>query len=283
MNLTTPPPVEHLDPGYAAEVKQDLVRKARQSRKRRTQSWTPILAAACACALITTGVFYLSHTGDRQVEPSSPTTPASPTTSAKVLQVPAEASAIEHTDIHPAIPRQGRAAARECLAPRGDAYGNTPDWLDPKHADTATIRSARWVKDPRGPDGQSLVLSFDSNVSGMAFHCVNSRMIWWSGSGDFYQEKDAVTGTWSSTFRGNGPKLTADAEYRFRTADHVDRVQLRIRGVDGASPWYSVKVVDNMGYVAGQLPGVPRNESRLEVDARGFDAAGKQVWSKTYG
>ncbi|MFB6721392.1 hypothetical protein ACFCV3_14565 [Kribbella sp. NPDC056345] len=280
MNLTTPPPVEQLDPGYAADVKHDLVRKARQSRKRRTQSWTPILAAACACALITTGVFYLGHTGGGQPEPAGPTRPARP---AKVSQVPAKASAIESTDLGPASDSEARAAARQCLTPQIDAHGNSPAWLDPVDVDTATIRSARWVKDPASPGGRHMVLSFESTISSMAFHCLNGLMTWWDGSGGFYNETEPVTGTWSPSYRGDGPEITAVVEYQFRAADEVDHVQLRIRGVNGASAWYSMRVADNMGYLVGELSGVPKDNTRLEVDARAFDKDGKQVWSKLYG
>ncbi|MFF1820072.1 hypothetical protein ACFVWG_22405 [Kribbella sp. NPDC058245] len=278
MNLTSPPPVEQLDPEYAETLRRNAVRGAYKAFRPRPPRWVPVAAAACGVAVIATGVVALSRGGGGTVEPEPASTPAP----AKIVEVPANASKVVSNDLGAASESDARAAARKCLTPVEDAYGHTMDLFKPEDADTAKIQSARWVKDPGMPaNGKSLLQSLDTRDSGLTFHCLGDLMIWWGPTASPYHEKEPVAGTWSRSDAGPGPEITSLADYRFRAADNVDRVQLRIRGVAGASPWYSIKVIHNLGYLKGELPGTPITKYGLKLDLRAFDKSGKQVWSKT--
>ncbi|GAB3954318.1 hypothetical protein GCM10029976_096360 [Kribbella albertanoniae] len=282
MNLTTPPPVEHLDPGYAADVKHDLVRKARKPKRARWTpflAWVPIVAATAAIAISTTTVVTLSRSGG-----GGSTDPAGPP---GIVQVPPEASKVEETDLGPADEAWARAAAEKCLVPSTDAYGTKSHWNSPADAKTAKIRSARWVKNVVHPDERrQLLQSFSIVDEDVVFQCLDGVVLWHgitSELDDGVSAQEPVAGAWSWGSEDQGPVTVANSDYIFRATDDVERVQLRIRGTEAASPWYSTRVSGNLGYIAGVLPGAQADAGRLEVDLRAFDKAGKQVWSKTFG
>jgi hypothetical protein len=278
MNLTSPPPVEQLDPEYAADLKHDLVRKARKRRSTRWTpyfAWVPIVAATAAIAVITTTAVDLSRSGS--------TDPAGP---AGVLQVPANQGLREWVEIGKADDADARAAARQCLTPRKDAYGNVTPVGKPSDVDTAAIKYARWIKayGGRGKDKQ-LLQTLVTKTENAWFQCLDGEVLrWGSASSEFGDwEKDVVFGTWSWEGYREGKSNGVRASYSFRTKKNVELVELRIRGEAGVSPWYSEVVVDQAGYITGVLADAVPEHGKAEIDVCGFDAAGKQVFFKTFG
>ncbi|MFI5733360.1 hypothetical protein ACIA49_24820 [Kribbella sp. NPDC051587] len=269
MNLTSPPPVEQLDPEYAADLKHQLVRQARNRRNRWTplRTWVPIVAATAAIAVSTTTVVALSR--------KSP----SPAGTAGIVQLAPDQSAAEPTEIGPATDAEARAAARRCLVPQQNAYGSASHLGKPADAETATILSARWIT--TGTENKQLLQTFVTRDEHFWFQCLDGEVLRWSPDQGWIGAwaKDPVPGTWTWSDVPGGVR----ASYSFRTLPSVDRVELRIRGLDGASPWYGVPVTDRAGYVAGTLPGATAQHGKAEIDVRALDKSGRQVWFTTFG
>ncbi|GAA0626926.1 hypothetical protein HPO96_36255 [Kribbella sandramycini] len=269
MNLTTPPPVEQLDPEYAADLKQELVRKARRQEQPRSHrrvlfTWVPIVAAVTAVAISTASVVGLSQSRGG---------PAGP---AGIVQLPADQSPQQTLENGLAFPPEIDTAARECLTPKKNAYGYPNHLGNPEAA--KTIRSARWIKIPG--DLPRLHLTLVTRPANVWYQCLDGEFL---RDGVVLEDRtwynEPVRGTWAwSTVDGE-----ARASYSFRTDPAVTRVELRIRGTEGASPWFWVNVEDSSGYVAAALPGAEAQHGRSEVDVRALDENGKQVWAKTFG
>ncbi|WP_405059886.1 hypothetical protein OG474_45150 [Kribbella sp. NBC_01505] len=280
MNLTTPPPVEELDPEYAETLRRNAVRGAYKAfRPRPNRRWLPFLAGVPVAAAICAIAIGLSGLGDQnRSEPLQPA--ARPTT---VIQTPAKASKVEYVDLGPASEADRQAAARECLTHNGPHDGLS-DWQKPEFANTSTVRSARWIKDPRVPGGRVLLQSFETPQA-VVFVCSDTNVTWWGRAGDLdkmYEGETVVSGSSWGWGESTTPGIAVYASYDFRATAGVASVQFRIRGVDAVSSWYSVKVVDHVGYLAGTLPGSPKERPRAVLDVRAFDKSGKQIWSKTY-
>ncbi|MFC9691377.1 hypothetical protein ACFTSF_22675 [Kribbella sp. NPDC056951] len=277
MNLTIPPPVEQLDPGYATDLKYNLVRKAR--KRRRTPSWTPILAAACGIAIITTGVVYLSHTGDSTADPAGST---------GIVQVPADESMqIPLNSIPAPTKTEIRAAARQCMTPKLNAIGHPNHLEKPAAADTANFRTATWLSLPDATgrrDSKRLLQTFTTRDSNMWYQCLDGELLHEGNVVDnTLSPQNLVPGTWGWSTTKAGSKSVAHASYSFRAHPSVVLVELRIRGAKGASGWFTVMVEDTSGYVEGALENAVAEHGAVEVDIRALDKSGKQIWFKTFG
>ena len=279
MNLTTPPPVEKLDPEYADQLRRDLVRKARE---RQRPTWVPVLAAACGIAVITTGVVLLSQTGDDSGAPAAGTSATTPTPT--VVQVPAAKSARVSLDLGQATTGEARAAARKCLAARSRDGSATP--AKPEDADTATIRQARWIKTMARPGAQPalrILMQTFTTAKGYWFQCLGDEMVRSSPNRNpgrvGLNPADPVLGQWTieQGIEAGSPLLFVD--YSFVTLPSVVRMELRIRWTGGASQWYGVTFSDGAGYIAASQLGAVHKRGEMEVDVRAFDTAGKQVYS----
>jgi hypothetical protein len=291
MNLTTPPPVEDLD--RADEMRSDLVRRARESQRRRP-TWVPVLAAACGIAVITTGVVVLSQTGDDvpplATTPTSTGTPPDvvpkPSTNAK--KVPADQSPRQSLDLGPASNADAVAAARTCLADKTPNDGD-PIPLTAAEADTATSRQARWIKIMPGVfapgDPSRLIAQTFTTAKGDWIQCLGGQLMrsyprgWGGLTRDAALSVDQVrpvNGQWtfSNLITPGGPILAV--KYSFVTTPNIARLELRIRYPSGAGRWYGVPVLDGAGYISISQGGVFEDDDR-EVDYRAFDASGKQV------
>jgi hypothetical protein len=296
MNLTTPPPVEDLDPDRADQLRSNLVTMARNSqRKTRRLTWVPMLAAACGIAVIMTGVVVLAQSGGNSSDqPAAPTPSSSPTSSPsspEVLKVPASKSARVSLDLGNASAVEARTAARKCLTQKA-AHTGEPNPATPDEADTATVHQARWLKTVPGPGHRAspeqsrLLMQTFTTAKGVWFQCLGPEMM---RSFDparagtsrevamSLNPADPVNGQrrFAEVPRGDSSLLWVD--YSFATMPNVARVELRIRWSGGASPWYGVSVTDGAGYVAASQPGAVYQRGAMEVDIRAFDAAGKQV------
>jgi len=279
MNLTSPPPVERLDPEYAAELKHHLVRTARKRRRTPYVAWVPIVAATAAIAVSITTVVVLSRSGG-----SAPVGPAG------VLQVAPNASKSESLELGEASTADARAAARQCLTVKKNGYGVETHPSNPAEAETATMRSARWIKAVGVPGKsrqllQTFVVAHPKNEN-LWFQCLDGELLRWAWYFDGFGKGsgvDPVRGTWDWSDIGEGKAAGVRASYSFRADDNVELVELRIRGVDSVSPWYAERVADNGGFVAGTLAGAAAEHGKAEIDVRALGKDGKQLWFTTFG
>lgn len=294
MNLTTPPPVEDLDPDRAEQLRSNLVTMARNSqRETRRPTWVPMLAAACGIAVITTGVVVLAQSGgDHSDQPAAPTPSSSPSP-AEVQKVPASKSARVSLDLGPASAAEARTAARKCLTQK-TAHTGEPNPATPDEADTATVHQARWLKavpgqGHRANPGQSrLLMQTFTTADGVWFQCLDAEMLRAFDPALAGTSREAamplnladpVNGLWTFAEVPNGASTLLSVEYSFAAMPNVARVEIRIRWTGGASPWYGVSVTAGDGYVAASQRGAVHRRGAMEVDIRAFDAAGKQVFT----
>ncbi|MET7280205.1 hypothetical protein ABZS29_18360 [Kribbella sp. NPDC005582] len=282
MNLTTPPPVERLDPEYAAELKHHLVRTARKRRRTPYVAWVPIVAATAAIAVSITTVVVLSRSGG--ADPAGP---------AGVMQVAPSASDSESIELGKASEAEARAAAQQCLTVRKNAYGVETHPGSSADAKTAALRSARWIRALGVPGKskqllQTFVVTHPDNEL-LWYQCLDGELLRWAwyfddfGRTIGFDGSSPIPGTWGWSDIGKGKSAGVRASYSFRAADNVDRVELRIRGVDSVSPWYAERVADHGGYVAGTLAGAAAEHGKAEIDVRAVGKDGKQLWFTTFG
>ncbi|MFK4084452.1 hypothetical protein ACI2LF_10120 [Kribbella sp. NPDC020789] len=268
MNLTSPPPVEQLDPEYVVELKHHLVRRARKRRSRWMPllTWVPIAAATAAIAVSTTSVVSLSRGGSTD-----------PAGSTGVIKVPAGESPQVPLDLGPADPAKALAAARRCMTPKTNAYGYPNHLEQPAAANTANYRTARWLSID---NSKRLLQTFTTRDSNTWYQCLDGELLRQGNVVDItLSTKNPLPGTWSWSTTAGGTR----ASYSFRAYQTVNIVQLRIRGTKTASGWFTTKAEDTSGYVEGTLAGAVAEHGKSEVDVRALDKDGKQVWFKTFG
>ncbi|WUJ70791.1 hypothetical protein OG809_37540 [Kribbella soli] len=267
MNLTTPPPVEPLDPDYATDVQHDLVRRVR--KKRRVPAWTPVLAAACGIAVIVAGGVFISRSNNEPSPAGRPT----------IVQVPAGTSPTQSLDLGPASGNEASVAAVACLAK--EAAAAKPNQYPGGSLDPATIqlKSARWIKALGLPGRERQLVQSFMTANYVWFLCVDGKAEPYQGVGD--GATDDVVGSWSWSNVGSPSMLRAT--FAFRSLAIVTRVELRIRGTEGASPWSVVSVADRGGYVTAVLPDAQARHGSAQVDIRGLDKTGKVLFEKTVG
>jgi hypothetical protein len=293
MNLTTPPPVEDLDPNRADQLRSNLVTMARKTQhETRRATWVPMLAAACGIAVIATSVVVLAQSGEsgpsNQPTPTAPTSAPSP---AEAMKVPAAKSARVSLDLGPASIAEARATARQCLEQRQAATG-APNRAAPADADSATVHQARWFKTIPGQGGQvrpakdrALMQTFTTK-KGVWFQCVDADIV------NLFDPvlagiprknavpvnvADPVNGQWTFADVPDGKSTLLFADFTFTALPTVARVEIRIRWTGGASPWYGVLVTAGEGYVAASQPGAVHQRRAMEVDVRAFDRDGRQI------
>ncbi|MFC6159562.1 hypothetical protein [Kribbella jiaozuonensis] len=267
MNLTTPPPVEPLAPDYATDLQHDLVRRAR--KQHRIPAWTPVLAAACGIAIVIAGGLFLTRKDNL----------LSPADRPSIVQVPADKSPTQSLDLGPASDNEASVAAVACLAK--EAAAAKPNEYPEGSLDPATIqlKSARWIKGLGTPGrARELVQSF-MTANSVWFLCVDGQPQSYEGVGD--GAADDVVGSWSWANVGSPSMLRAT--FSFRSLAIVTKVELRVRGTEGASPWSVVSVADRGGYVTAVLPDARAQHGWAQVDIRGLDATGKVLFEKTVG
>ncbi|TDD61161.1 hypothetical protein E1263_08210 [Kribbella antibiotica] len=277
MNLTTPPPVEQLDPEYTETLRRNVVRGAYKAFRPKPPRWTPFLAwvpvvaATAAVAIGITSVVTLSRSGD-------------PAGSTGIQQESPDKTQREWLDLGDASDSQARAAARQCLKLKTTVSGTTEDLYGPADADAATIRSARWIK-AFGVPGKSrqLLQTFVTANSNFWFQCLDGEILRWDTSAAAANEQNPIPGTWAWNNVGEGKSAGVRASYSFRAAKNVGLVELRIRGLNGVSPWYADVTVDQAGYLEGILPDAVAEHGNAEIDVRAFDKDGKQVFFTTFG
>ncbi|WP_329000661.1 hypothetical protein OHA18_40285 [Kribbella sp. NBC_00709] len=267
MNLTTPPPVEPLDPEYATDLRQDLVRRAR--KKRRLPTWTPVLAAACGIAVVVAGGLLIVRTNG---EPS----PAG--------QVPADAPT-QSLELGQPTQSDALAAAKSCLTTLTNDRRNDPvppeAARDPK---TIKLRSAHSIE-AVGLPGQTrqLVQTFYTGDRFWVF-CVDGKWQGYAAPGD--DQGNPSDGIYSSGLQWSGlpsdPLPTLRATFSLTSRPSVVRVELRLRGARGETPWSQTKVIDGAGYVAAALPGDVAKHGPVQADVRAYDQAGNMVYSETF-
>jgi hypothetical protein len=267
MNLTTPPPVEPLDPDYTADLRHDLVRRARKSH--RIPTWTPVLAAACGIAIIIAGGILLTR------KDSLP----SPADRPSIVQVPAGKSPTQSLDLGKASDNEASVAAVACLAK--EAAAAKPNQYPEGSLDPATIelKSARWLKALGLPGRERQLVQSFMTADSVWFLCVDGQAQSYEGVGD--SATDDVVGSWS--WANVGSPSMVRATFAFRSLAIVTKVELRIRGTAGASPWSAVSVADRGGYVTAVLPDARAQHGSAQVDIRGLDKTGKVRFEKTVG
>jgi hypothetical protein len=265
MNLTTPPPVEPLDPDYAADLQHDLVRRARKTH--RVPTWTPVLAAACGIAIIIAGGIFLTRND------------LSPADRPSIVQVPAGTSPTQSLDLGPASDNEASVAAVACLAK--EAAAAKPNQYPEGSLDPATIqlKSARWIKALGLPGRERQLVQSFTTANSVWFLCVDGQAQSYEGVGD--GAKDDIVGSWS--WANVGSPSMVRATFAFRSLAIVTKVELRIRGTAGASPWSVVSVADRAGYVTAVLPDARAQHGSAQVDIRGLDKTGKVLFEKTVG
>jgi hypothetical protein len=292
MNLTTPPPVEDLDPDYADRIRRRLVEDARSSGRRRPV-WVPALAAACGIAVITIGVVVLTRTGggwsggDGSGAASAPAT--STPSPAQVQKVPAGKSRQMSLDLGPASSAEAKAAARQCLQKSAAATG-APNPATPADAETATVHQARWLKVLPGQDGElrpardRMLLQTFTTRKDVWVECLDSQLadIFDPVLAGTSREKalplnaaEPINGSWTIRDLPDGRSTLLFTDFTFVTMPDVARVEIRIRWTGGASPWYGVAVVNGSGYVAASQPGAIHEKHSMEIDYRTLDKAGR--------
>jgi len=289
MNLTTPPPVEDLDPQYAEQLRASLVGNARQSTRQRSV-WVPVLAAACGVAIITGGIVAGTGSGGTPVPASSPS--ASPTP-ARVQKVSPGSSSRISLDLGPASRTDSLAAAKQCLAQKTSAIGE-PNAAKPADADDATLHTARWLTTLPGDDGvlkpekpKQLAQAFTTKA-GVRVQCVGTRLLQafdsaaagvsWERSRNLYAT-DPISGHWAFFEVPAGRSSLLFVSFSFFTLPTIARVEVRIRWTGGASPWYGVPVEDRTGYVTASQLGAIHERRAMEVDYRAFDRDDRLIFS----
>ena len=265
MNLTTPPPVEPLDPDYATDLRHNLVRQAR--RKRRLPAWTPVLAAACGIAVIVAGGVLFTRTNGE------------PSPAGQLSDTPAQS-----LELGQATQSEALAAAKRCLPTL--TIGKRTDPVPAAALDPATIklRSAHWIK-ATGLPGQTrqLVQTVNSGDHFWLF-CVDGEWEGYTKPGD--DLGNPSDGIYSSALGWSGlpdaSSSTLRATFSLTSKPSVARIQLRLRGPRGTTPWSQTTVIDGAGYVAAALPGDAAGHGPVQADVRVYDQSGNLVYSETF-
>lgn len=288
MNLTTPPPVEDLDPEYAEQIRTRLVRAAQRSQRKRS-AWVPVVAAACGIALITTGVVELAEPDDGPAS-TVPTPSPSP---GKAQKVSPGSSPRVSFDLGPASAEDAKRSARKCL---GHTHGGSgePNSAVPADVDTATVHQARWMKALPGEGGKvhptkdRILVQSLTTQKGLWAQCIDSDLyeVFDPAAAGIPFEKsvllnavDPILGVWRIAELPDGESTLLFASYRFNALPSVVRVEVRIRWTGGSSPWYGVPVTASTGYVAASQAGAVDKRREMEIDIRAFDKSGRQIFS----
>ncbi|WP_433004911.1 hypothetical protein [Kribbella sp. CA-294648] len=295
MNITTPPPVEDLDPEYAEQLRTHLVKTAQQSQ-RRWSPWVPVVAAACGIALITTAVVVLAEPGGGppaagvSTPTSSPTSSPSPREAQKVS--PGKSPRVS-LDLGPASPEEARQNARRCLSQPTGGNG-PPNTAAAADGDTATVHQARWMKTLPGEGGKvqptkdRVLVQSLTTVKGVWAQCIDSELyeVFDPALAGIPFEKsasinaaDAVIGQWRYKELPDGAPTLLFASYRFSAMPSVVSLEVRIRWTGGASPWYGVPVAGGTGYAVASQAGAVNKKRETEIDIRAFDKSGRQIFS----
>jgi hypothetical protein len=290
MNLTTPPPVEDLDPQYAEDLRAELVKNARRTRRQRS-AWVPVLAAACGVAIIAGGVVASTRSGDDSPGPASRPSVTSPTP-VKLPDVPPGQSPRISLDLGPASRTDSLAAAKRCLVAKRSTIGE-PNSAVPADSASATWHSARWQQAMSPADTmysepkRRLVQSFTTKA-GVRVQCIDAELLSsfdpaiagvpWTKS-LVLNAAEPVNGRWMFAPVGQGRSSALLVAFSFSTTPAVTRLEMRIRWSGGASPWYGVVVDGGEGYLQATQPGAVNNYREREVDYRAFDRNGRQIYS----
>ena len=289
-NLTTPPPVEDLDPQYIEDLRAELVRNARGTH-RQWSIWTPVLAAACGVAVITGGVVASTRTGGSSDPAGSP----APTPTSTVAQkVPDGGSERVNLDQGSAYGPEAIAVAKQCLANKTSSLGE-PNTAKPADVDTAAAHTANWVKALPGDGGHTRPIKAKHMMqnlttrAGVRVQCRDTELLQSfdpakAGGLSFDKSRNLdpatpINGQWtfSEIHEGQQPLLFVD--FSFSALPTVDRVELRIRWTGGASPWYGVRAVEGSGYAEASQYGAIHDRRATEVDYRAIDRSGRVIFS----
>ncbi|TDW21533.1 hypothetical protein [Kribbella kalugense] len=266
MNLTTPPPVEPLDPEFSTDLRHHLVRRVR--KKHHLPFWIPVLAAACGIAIVVACGILIARPGGHAGPAGQPT--------AELTD--------QSLDLGAATSTQAQASARSCLASLSIGHRTDPipaKSLDPK---TIKLRSAHWIK-ALGLPGQTrqLVQTF-STANGLWVFCVDGKWQSYVQAGD--DQGNPSDGIYSSSLQWSGlpdaSTTTLRAFFSLTSRPSVAQVEIRLRGARGTTPWSVAKIVDGAGYVAAALPSPASQHGPVQADVRALDKAGNVVYSETF-
>ncbi|GAA0930568.1 hypothetical protein GCM10009554_13820 [Kribbella koreensis] len=289
-NLTTPPPVEELDPQYVEDLRANLVRTARGAQRHRS-IWTPVLAAACGVAVITGGVVASTRAGGHSgsVEPAGP----QPTVA---QQVPPKDSERINLDRGSAFIGSGvgivdAAVARKCLAEKKSALGQ-PNPATPADVSLDGSYLARLQKTLPGEGGlleplrTTLLIQEFTTLAGVQVECYDDKLLYAFDPAAVPLEKTLkltsskpVNGRWNFSEIPDGNSTRLFVTYTFAALPGVNEVQVRIRWTGGASPWYVVPAYFGRGYATASQLGAVHRPGLTEVDYRAVDKDGKVLFS----
>jgi hypothetical protein len=289
-NLTTPPPVEELDPQYAEDLRAQLVRNARGTRGQ-WSLWTPILAAACGVAVITGGVVASTRTGGNSgsLDPAGP----QPTVA---QQVPANASERINLDRGSTSTNDygivDAAAARKCFAEKKSALGQ-PNPAIPADVTLNGSYQASLQKALPGEGGlleplkTTLLIQEFTTAAGVVVRCYDGKLLYaFDPAAGVSRESSLklskskpVNGLWSFSEIPEGNSSRLFVSYTFAALPGTQQVEIRIRWTGGASPWYVVPAYWGSGYVTASQAGAVHRPGLTEVDYRALGKDGEVLFS----
>ncbi|WP_328325299.1 hypothetical protein OHA70_35490 [Kribbella sp. NBC_00382] len=289
-NLTTPPPVEELDPQYAEDLRAELVRNARGTR-REWSVWTPILAAACGVAVITGGVV-ASTRGSGSSDPAgSPAPTPSSTVAKKVPDGGSERINLDRGSTN-SFSSFGEAVGKRCLAAKTSAAGDANPAKPSDAVDYASYMP-RWTKALPGTDDQirpvktKLLIQSYTTQAGAHAYCVDDQLMQvfdpaagrsWEQSRNL-SKTEPLNGQWTISQLPYGQSSLLFVSFSFAAMPDIVKVELRIRWTGGASPWYGVPVDDGFGYATASQAGAVHERGKMEVDYRALDNDDRVVFS----
>ncbi|MFI5706729.1 hypothetical protein [Kribbella sp. NPDC051620] len=288
-NLTTPPPVEELDPQYVEDLRAELVSTARGAHRQRQWSlWTPILAAACGVAVITGGVVAGTRAGGDSGEPAGPQ-------STVAQRVPANASERINLDRGSASTNDyglvDAAAARKCLAEKKSALGQ-PNPATPADVSLNGSYLARRQKALPGEGGlleplpNTLLIQEFTTTAGVQVECYDDKLLYAFDPAAVPLERrlklsqnKPINGLWRFSEIPDGKSTLLFVSYTFAALPGTEEVQIRIRWTGGASPWYVVPAYFGRGYATASQLGAVHRPGLTEVDYRAVGKSGEVLFS----
>ncbi|MEV6415925.1 hypothetical protein [Kribbella sp. NPDC051718] len=288
-NLTTPPPVEELDPQYIEDLRVELVRNARGTR-REWSVWTPIVAAACGVAVITGGVVASTRVGGD----SGSVGPAGPRPTA-AQQLPANASERINLDRGSTSTNDNgivdAAVARKCLAAKKSALGQ-PNPVTPADVSLKGSYMARLQKALPGEGGlleplrNNLLIQEFTTLAGVQVECYDDKLLYAFDPAAVPLEKSLkltnskpISGRWSFSEIPDGNSTRLFVSYTFAALPTTNYVEIRIRWTGGASPWYVVPAYFGRGYATASQLGAVHRPGLTEVDYRAVGKDGEVLFS----
>lgn len=296
LNLTTPPPVDDLDPARHDELRSGLVALAgEQTRAPSRPAWPPIVAAAAAVATVVAAVVTVSQLRDASPQPPGPSGTSSTSTQAGPTWT-APPTGVLDLDLGPASAADARKASRWCFAP-DDMIG-----FKPGDGDKAVHHWSRWMLAPytyRGvkwyatPGRQ--VVQFDTSPDfGDRLLCTLAEHDRFAGGAhQISRAKGPLPspgGDDSTAFECNldrrelGRDRLADGRWLLRykyltmgSGGGVGRVELRIAWPGGATKWHRGYISHGVGYVEAFAAGNGTPPRIYRAEVRAYDAAGNQI------